>query len=258
MTNAIEQAKQSMYKWLEAAKKTAHCSEHSISMKWMEECLEAYLEELRLDHEALHVTARERFDSIQLLERANQELQLKNDAQRQIIEAAGGTNDLQYRLAAMTKERDEIQGRLHAVDHAYSVQQQATGVAGGELRAMQDQIGHLTRTRDLAERLAAYRLKQLDGTLQELAALRKSPAGTSAKVSEENVSSEVSGASLALRYREQLSKLQDSQRKVREQDQSHRAKADQINLLSQQAIMLSMGPIQAWLAETIAEINALK
>lgn len=141
MTNAIEQSKQSMYKWLEAAKKTAMCSEHSISLKWMEECLEAYLEELRLDHEALHVTARERFDSIQLLERANA--------------------DLAQRLGAMTQERDAIQGRLHAVDHAYDKSQRANGVAGDEIRR-----------------------------LQTLFQLYKEPRHTSAQDSSENVASE--------------------------------------------------------------------
>lgn len=119
MTNAIEQAKQSMYKWLEAAKQSSSnaVSEHSISMKWLEETLEAYLEELRLDHEALHVTARERFDSIRSLEAVNAELA--------------------ERLAKMTGERDEIQGRLHAVDHAYDKSQRANGVAGDEIRRLQ-------------------------------------------------------------------------------------------------------------------------
>lgn len=134
MTNAIEQAKQSMYKWLEAAKKTAHCSEHSISMKWMEECLEAYLEELRLDHEALHVTARERFDSIRLLERANEELR---EEVKRLVSLDGTNRKLSQCLATMTKERDEIQGRLHAVDHAYAKSQEALSIAGDAMRDMQ-------------------------------------------------------------------------------------------------------------------------
>ncbi len=140
MTNAIERSKQSMYKWLEAAKRSSAnvVSEHSISMKWLEETLEAYLEELRLDHEALHVTARERFDSIRSLEQANKELQQLNDTQYETIRSSYRTaKEMTERLAAMTQERDDIQGRLHAIDHAYDKSQRANGVAGYEIRRLQ-------------------------------------------------------------------------------------------------------------------------
>jgi hypothetical protein len=124
MTNAIEQAKREMYTWLSWMKDgLKDCSETGAKNtgKVFEDSLESYLELLRQDHEALHGTARKRFDDIQALE-------MKNNAQREIIEGAGGTNELSYRLARMTEERDAIQLRLHAVDHAYKTQQERMAI----------------------------------------------------------------------------------------------------------------------------------
>lgn len=45
--------------------------------------------------------------------------------------------DIGVRLANMTEERDQIQQRLHAVDHAYNEQQKAMGIAGEELIRVQ-------------------------------------------------------------------------------------------------------------------------
>ena len=39
------------------------------------------------------------------------------------------------RLAAMTEERDQIQLRLHAVDHAFKETERALGIAGDTIRA---------------------------------------------------------------------------------------------------------------------------
>lgn len=128
-----------------------------------ETALEAHLEALRQQHEQMALTARNRFESVQSLEQANQ--------------------GLIGQLSAMRQERDDIQGRMQAIDHKFFEQDQALKVAGEELRDRQDQIGHLKRTRDLAERLALYRLNQLNGVLQELSALRKTQAGTSAQAS---------------------------------------------------------------------------
>jgi hypothetical protein len=120
MTNAIEQAKREMYERLGYLNK--NCDRPNL-LAMLESSLESYLELLRQDHEALHETARKRFEDIQALE-------MKNDAQREIIEGAGGTNELSYRLAKMTEERDAIQLRLHAVDHAYKAQQEKASTSG--------------------------------------------------------------------------------------------------------------------------------
>lgn len=45
--------------------------------------------------------------------------------------------DIGVRLANMTEERDQIQQRLHAIDHAYNEQQKAMGIAGEELIRVQ-------------------------------------------------------------------------------------------------------------------------
>lgn len=121
MTNAIEQAKREMYGALEIFK---HFASRPALAGMFESQLEAYLELLRQDHEALHETARKRFEDLQAAEVANQELQEKiqywrglNANQRNTIE------EMQERLAKMTEERDSIQLRLHAVDHSYRTQQ---------------------------------------------------------------------------------------------------------------------------------------
>lgn len=112
MTNAIEQAKREMYGVLSNLSHLTNKAENralehyesaTLEMQLYQCKLEAYLELLRQDHEALHETARARFEDIGKLEAANQELI--------------------QRLAKMVQERDSIQLRLHAVDHAYKTQQ---------------------------------------------------------------------------------------------------------------------------------------
>lgn len=110
MTNAIEQAKREMYRTIGVLKiRIGSMISESVIFQNFESALEAYLELLRQDHEALHETARKRFEDIQALE-------MKNDAQREIIEGAGGTNDLSYRLAKMTEERDSLRNRMQAYE----------------------------------------------------------------------------------------------------------------------------------------------
>jgi len=114
MTNAIEQAKREMYEsWKSACKISVGITGCGILLEF-EQAMEKYLELLRQDHEALHETARKRFEDIRNLWTAN--------------------DDLVQRLAKMTEERDAIQLRLHAVDHAYSEQQSrgATLVSNSE------------------------------------------------------------------------------------------------------------------------------
>jgi len=174
MTNAIEQAKREMY---EALRIVRECFA-SLPISKFESALESYLEQVRQDHEALHETARKRFEDVQALEAGNEKLSkalryTNETIQRcaaQSIETISGLEsqlakmtrmrevyyklacdyttksvDLESRLAAMTEnrdelarsnlardtayaamknERDDIQLRLHAVDHAYKVQQE--------------------------------------------------------------------------------------------------------------------------------------
>lgn len=128
MTNAIEQAKREMYNDL---KRVGGMVSTTHLFKTFESSLESYLEILRQDHEALHETARKRFEDLQVAEAANQELQRKNDKQYEIIRSAENTaEEMTQRLAKMTEERDSIQLRLHAVDHAYKTQQGRAGTSG--------------------------------------------------------------------------------------------------------------------------------
>lgn len=120
MTNAIEQSKREMYKAVAHLRGTITIN-YSIknmldSLNMFEGFLEDYLELLRQDREALHETARKRFEDIQSLEKENEALQMKNENQRIIIEEAGGTNELRYRLAKMTEERDSLRSRMQAYE----------------------------------------------------------------------------------------------------------------------------------------------
>lgn len=132
MTNAIEQAKREMYGYLTKLK---HCVRHKhipyVSLPDFEASMESYLEQVRQDHEALHETARKRFEDLQKAEAANQELQRKNDKQYEIIRSAENTaEEMTQRLAKMTEDRDGCQPRMQAIDHAYNEQQKKTGTCG--------------------------------------------------------------------------------------------------------------------------------
>lgn len=117
MTNAIEQAKKNMYSVLEILKGRCRRTGAYASTDDFEGYLESYLELLRQDHEALHETARARFEDIQKLEAANQDL-----IQRLAVMTAD-RNEARHISEKMIEERDSIQLRLHAVDHAYKTQQ---------------------------------------------------------------------------------------------------------------------------------------
>lgn len=125
MTNAIEQAKREFYAEFENLKKfAAYASSGEKFVSRLEDLLEAYLELLRQDHEALHETARKRFEDLQAAEALNNELKESRARQANAIKSyEKGAVSLHKRLAAMTEERDSIQLRLHAVDHAYKTQQ---------------------------------------------------------------------------------------------------------------------------------------
>ena len=104
MTNAIEQTKREMYEALAILKGRI---EINYSVKDMqrgadefESALEEYLEAL-----------------------GNNAVALYNREALSHCRTKTERDDLQTRLAAMTEERDAIQLRLHAVDHAYKTQQ---------------------------------------------------------------------------------------------------------------------------------------
>lgn len=107
MTTAIEETKREMYAKLARTKLDMGTN----YMGWVhfpefEAALEAHLEELRKD--------------------------LNFACAALDVEAA--------RRAKLVQERDDIQGRLHAIDHAYFVQSQANAAAGEELRAAKAKI----------------------------------------------------------------------------------------------------------------------
>lgn len=119
MTNAIEQAKReyarAMHDMTHHAKA---CGPATVErLRSLEDATEEYLELLRQDHEALHETARKRFEDLERAEMLADSFEKTLDLSRQYA------NQLSARLAKMTEERDSIQLRLHAVDHAYKEQQ---------------------------------------------------------------------------------------------------------------------------------------
>ena len=77
---------------------TAGGTPPSVCIELFEARLEAHLELLRQDHEALHETARKRFDDIQSLEAVNK--------------------DLIEQLSSMTEKRDALRNFRQASDHA--------------------------------------------------------------------------------------------------------------------------------------------
>ncbi len=132
MTNAIEQTKREMY---EALKKVNGCFGNTLPMAKLESALEAHLEELRKALVAANQLtvrcAQNSADSFVELERENKDLQRCNDTQRETIVRKDQENvDIALRLGKMTKERDDITLRLHAVDHAYREQQRNGGTSG--------------------------------------------------------------------------------------------------------------------------------
>ena len=112
MTSTIETTKRALFDCLERIKRAA---KHRTLTAEFEERLEEHLEELRKDFE--------RKES--LMESYSQRIREHVDMGRE-----------------RRKELDEIQGRLHAVDRAYVVLDQANKVVGEELRQSQTNVRH--------------------------------------------------------------------------------------------------------------------
>lgn len=116
MTSTIETTKRALFDCLERIKRAA---KHRTLTAEFEERLEEHLEELRKESEG------NRRRVVELLKTSSVFGLMANSRYR--------------RLEAMTKERDQLQERLHAVDRAYVVLDQANKVAGEELRKAQAQ-----------------------------------------------------------------------------------------------------------------------
>lgn len=152
MNNAIETTRHAMYECLEVLRAF---KDRPTLLGYFETHLELHLEELRKQ-----------------LKTANEDTQGAN-----ILK-----DEFQQRLMRMTEERDQIQGRLHAIDEAYDKSQRALGVSGEEIRR-----------------------------LQALLQLRGACAGTYAQDSQENVSSDDTQANALMIV---LGALVDAQRIV--------------------------------------------
>lgn len=118
MTTEIEKTKRALYGCLDRIRRAG---KHRKLTAEFEERLEEHLEELRKEESAFQARIGELYSSRQQWEDIAA-LRLDN-------------------LSAMTEERDQIQQRLHAIDHAYNEQQKAMGIAGEELRNLQTVVG---------------------------------------------------------------------------------------------------------------------
>lgn len=86
------------------------------------------LSRLTSELDLLHETARARFDALQSTEERCQQLAGQLEDMRQLVDLLrGDALRGQDHLAAMKQERDDIQLRLHAVDHAYAQMRAAEG-----------------------------------------------------------------------------------------------------------------------------------
>lgn len=95
MTTAIEQAKREMYNLLSSVMQQ---TSHPTTLRLFEAAMESYLEQLRQQYEEMASTAHQRFESVQSLEAANQ--------------------DLIEQLAKMTESRDMFRNLHQAATHA--------------------------------------------------------------------------------------------------------------------------------------------
>lgn len=102
MTNAIEQSKREMYNRLVNLNSTVGHS--NLARDLFESSLEAYLELLRQDHEALHETARKRFDDLQVAEARVEEFSLAlASANLNVIKVARESRDSIRKLEAVNR-----------------------------------------------------------------------------------------------------------------------------------------------------------
>lgn len=125
MTTEIEKTKRALYGCLDRIRRAG---KHRKLTAEFEERLEEHLEALRQE--------------------AGREYQLRRSAMQRIEEHV-------EKFSKLLEERDQIQQRLHAIDHAYNEQQKAIGIAGEELIRVQgiarqhlDDVSHATKQID--------------------------------------------------------------------------------------------------------------
>lgn len=184
MTNAIEQSKREMYAKFSDLYTHVLPSLKSYELcKIFESALESYLELLRQDHEALHETARKRFEDIQGLEAVNRSLSDSMDKR------GGYIIRLIDQLERMTEERDILRNRQQASDHAQS-DTPANTVAGNNCKVVAE---GLQDDGDMVFRCDPNKPRKCDNDSCEA---RKIAIGTMQKDKDDRASSEQLGASL--------------------------------------------------------------
>jgi len=149
MSKTTEELKRVMYHFLEANKACMRMGQLPYaSLPCLEDALENYLERLRresLEHEMKTneyvteaVMLREGYERFKasVAEKDNEIQELK----RLLVDRTDELGTARIGLSDLRKEQTEIQSRLHAVDHAYSVQSTANAVAGDLLRKAMETI----------------------------------------------------------------------------------------------------------------------
>lgn len=128
MTNAIEQTKREMYKALAALKDGGRWLMKKGNAEAFESALEAHLETWRVE---LKKFVDKNTCAIGVGDGSGGLFVHGDFASVKAVQAiiiAG--EDVRKRLANMTQERDDIQGRLHAIDHAYNEQSNRIAIMG--------------------------------------------------------------------------------------------------------------------------------
>lgn len=121
MTTEIEKTKLALYGCLDRIRRAG---KHRKLTAEFEERLEEHLEALRAELMRWKNSDKKSAEAAQFK-------QAEQKREREQHE------DVERRLHLMTEERDQIQQRLHAIDHAYNEQQKAMGIAGEELIRVQ-------------------------------------------------------------------------------------------------------------------------
>lgn len=127
MTTEIEKTKRALYECLDRIRRAG---KHRVLTAEFEERMEEYLEELRLSR-------------VQFTE------------SRQ--------NDLERRLAAKIEECDQVQQRLHAIDHAYNEQSKEFDHARSNMAELAIHVGNL----ETANRVSGEELIRVQGIARQ-------------------------------------------------------------------------------------------
>lgn len=160
MTNAIETTKREMWKAIANVKGRIEIN-YSVKdvMRGVEEfegLLEDHLEQLRQQYEQMAATAHDRFETVQSLEQANQELQRRNDNQYEAIRSSDNTaEEMTSRLERMTEERDAIRNKLQAFEFANKSSGEFLIDALRKVKSQRKTIKALRKAREARESVGA-------------------------------------------------------------------------------------------------------